>query len=109
MKIILRIIMILLVASVVAAVFSLAVNNSSLASSGAGERGQPPAMPNANGQSFQPLGRPEGGDRDGGSMGGGLAGVLATLAKLTGITIIVVLIQKAFSLAGNRKLTSTYQ
>ncbi len=108
MKTILKIIVILLIASVVAGAFSFAVNHTSI-TSGPGEGGQPPAMPNSNGQSFQPMGRPDGGDRQGGSIAGGLGGVLATLAKLTGITFLVVLVQKAFRLLGNRKLMSTYQ
>lgn len=109
MKIILRIILILLVASVVAGAFSLVVNNSSVAASGPGEGGQPPARPNANGQAIQPMGHPDGGDHEGGSIADGLGGVLATLAKLTGITLLVVLIQKAFSLPGNRKSTLVSQ
>ena len=92
MKTILRIITILLVAAVVAGAFSLAVNNSSSAST-----------TNANGQSFQPLDRPAGGDR-GGSITGGLAGVLGTLAKLTGISLLVLLLQKGISQLGNRRL-----
>src|SRR5690242_19585663 len=93
MKTILRIITILLVAAVVAGAFSLAVNNSSSAST-----------TNANGQSFQPLDRPAGGDRGGGSITGGLAGVLGTLAKLTGISLLVLLLQKGISQLGNRRL-----
>ncbi|SRR6266511_4876369 len=93
MKTILKIITILFVAAVVAGTFSLAVNNSSSA-----------ATTNANGPSFQPVERPEGGDREGGSITGGLAGVFGTLAKLTGITIFVVLVQKICGQLGTRKL-----
>lgn len=104
MKIISRIILILLVASVVAGAFSFAVNNSSTTSN-SNDGGQPPAITISNDQStMQPVERPENGDRDGGSLTGGLAGVLGTFAKLTGITVMVLLIQKAFSLFGNRKL-----
>jgi predicted ABC-type sugar transport system permease subunit len=95
MKTILRIITILLVAAVVAGAFSLAVNSSSSAST-----------TSASGQSFQPLDHPAGGDRDGGSITGGLGGVLGTLAKLTGISLLVLLLQKGFSLLGNRRLMS---
>ena len=97
MKTILRIITILLVAAVVAGAFSLAVNTSSSAST-----------TNASGQSFQAVERPAGGDRDGGSITGGLGGVLGTLAKLTGISLLVLLLQKGFSLLGNRRLMSTH-
>jgi hypothetical protein len=93
MKTIFRIILILLVATMVAGAFSLAVNNSSST-----------AATSANGQSIQAVERPEGGDRDGGSITGGLAGVLGTLAKLTGISIFVLLIQKIFSQHGTRTL-----
>jgi hypothetical protein len=106
MKIILRIVVILLIASVVAGVFSLAVNNSSVAFSSS-EGGQPTAMTDANAQSFQPMERPEGGNREGDSLAGGLAGVLGTLAKLTGITIVVLLVQKFWSLFESRRLILT--
>jgi hypothetical protein len=108
MKTIFRIMMILAVAAVVAGAFSLAVNNSSSASS-TNEGGSLPAMTDANGQAFQPMELPGGGDREGGSIAGGLAGVLGTLAKLTGISILVLLIQKACSLLGNRGLIPLQQ
>ena len=93
MKTIFRIILILLVATMVAGAFSLAVNNSSST-----------AVTSANGQSIQAVERPEGGASDGSSITGGLAGVLGTLAKLTGISIFVLLIQKIFSPHGTRTL-----
>lgn len=102
MKTILKIVMLLLVASAVAGAFSLAVNNTSLAS-GPGEGGQLPAMTEADGQTFQRMERPEGGDHEGGSIAGGLAGVLGTLAKLTGITVLVLLLQKALNGFGSLK------
>lgn len=98
MKTILRIIMILLVAAVVAGAFSLAVNNNSTAVSS--NEGQPPAMTGSNGQT---LTRPEGSDHDGGSASG-IAGVLGTLLKLTGITILVLILQKGFSQLDSLKL-----
>jgi hypothetical protein len=103
MKIILRIIMILLVAAAVAGAFSLAVNNTAIAADVPGEGGGPPAMTDANGQSFQPMERPAGGDHEGGSSAQGLSGVLATLMKLTGITVLVLLLKKAFDLPGRLK------
>jgi hypothetical protein len=100
MKIILRIITILLVAAVVAGTLTLIVNNTASATSGpGGEGGQPPSMNSTNGQ--MPA-RPEGGpngDREGGaSIGQGLLQVLVTLAKVAGITVVVLLIEKGVSL-----------
>ena len=92
MKTILRIIVILLVASVVARAFSLAVNNSTTTPSS-----------NAGGQTFQPMERPEGSDHEGGSIAGGLGGVLVTLVKLTGITVLVLALQKGFDLINSMK------
>lgn len=102
MKTILRIIIILLVASIVAGGFSLAVNHGATTSN---SNGQPFSINNNNGQSFQPMVRPEAGDHD----GGGIAGAFGTLAKITGITILVLAIQKAFRLFGDRKPIITQQ
>jgi hypothetical protein len=105
MKTISRIIMIVLVAAVVAGAFSLAVNNGSIAS-GSNASEQPPVV-TSNGQSTnRPIARFEGGDRDEGSITRGFAGVVGTLAKLAGITIIVLLLQKGFSQLEGRKLIS---
>jgi hypothetical protein len=103
MKTILKIIVILLVAAVVTGGFSLAVNNTSIASGSEVEGGQPPAMTSADGQTVQPMERPEGGDRDSASLTRGLSGVGVTLAKLTVITIIILLVEKVFSLLPRRK------
>lgn len=104
MKTILRIVMILLAAAVVAGAFTLAANNN-LITTGSTEGGQPPAFTGSDGQTTtQPMVRPEGGDHEGGSIAGGLAGVLATLLKLTGITIVVLLLQKGINLLGRSKL-----
>jgi len=104
MKTILKIIAILLVAAVVAGGFFLAVNNTSTSSDSV-EGGQPPAMTSASGQ---PMERPEGGGEDSASITRGLSGVIATLAKLTVITIIVWLAQKGFSLLGKRKFSTAH-
>lgn len=106
MKIILRVIMILLTASVIAGAFYLAVDNSFIASS-TNEGGQPSAMTSAEGQSFPSMERPEGDDHVGGSITQGLSGVLATLMKLTGITIFCLLLQKASHLVGNHNFAFT--
>ena len=102
MKTILRIIVILLVAAVVAGAFSVAVSNTSFASGPTGEAGQPPVMTSTDGQSM-PTREPSEGNA---SITGGLSGVMTTLAKVTVITIFVVLIQKAFSLLKHRRLIS---
>lgn len=103
MKTILRIFDILLAAVLVALAFSLSVN--SFSSTSASEGGQPPAMTSNDSQSTtQPMTRPEGGDHDSESITRGLSEMLGTIAKLTGITILVLLAQKAFSLLGNRRV-----
>jgi hypothetical protein len=110
MKTIMKIVVILLVAAVVAGGFSLAVNNSSLAGTSPAEGGQPPALTNSSSSSItQTTFRPEGSDREGGSIAGGLADVVGTIAKLAGITAIVLLLEKAFSLLSKRGLISTQQ
>ena len=103
MKTILRIIAILIVAAVVAGGFSLAVNNSSIASGTDMEGGQPPVMTSADGQSVQPMDHHEGGEEGGVSITRGLSEVLVTLAKLAGITAVILLVQKTFSLLPRRK------
>ncbi len=107
MKIILRIIIIITIGSIIAGAFSLGVNKSSNAA-GLDNGGQAPATIGSNGQS-QPMARPDGGDRAGGSVTQGVAGVLGTLVKITGITILVLAIQKGFGQPGNRKLISTQE
>jgi len=106
MKTILRIIAILIVAAVVAGGFYLVANNTSLTSGPDMAGGQPPAVTSStDGQTVQPMARPEGGDdHDSASLSGGLLGVGTTLAKLAGITIVILLIEKAFSLVNKRKL-----
>jgi hypothetical protein len=99
MKTILRIILILLIASLVAGAFSLAVNNTST-TSGSNDFGQPPSLTSSNGQA---IARPDAGNHDSSSLAGGFAGVLGTLLKITGITILVVMLQKVWSLLGSMK------
>jgi hypothetical protein len=97
MKTILRITLILLVAALVAGVFTLAVNNTSLATTG-GEGGRPA---DASGQTIQPPTHAEGSSHDeGGAFS--LAEILTTLGKLTGITASVLLIEKAIALLSKR-------
>ena len=96
MKTIMRIIIILLVATVVAGGFFAAMNNSSLTTS-SDQGGQPPAMTTTDGQTIQPMERPNEGDHEGGSIAQGLSGMLATLIKLAGITLLVLLLEKGLS------------
>ncbi len=106
MKTILRIVIILLIAGIVSGGIYALAQNTSLLSSGETERGQPPAKTSEDGQVAQTMERPErpdGGDEHGASLSRGLIGVGGTLGKLTGITILILLVQKAFSLINKRK------
>jgi hypothetical protein len=94
MKTILRIIVILLVAAVIAGGFTLAVNNTSIAAAGVGGEGGKPT--DANEQTLQPPSRPD----EGGVFG--LVEILGTLGKLAGITALVLLIEKAVAQFGKR-------
>jgi hypothetical protein len=98
MKNILYILVILLVAAAISAgTYALVENNS--ASTTMQEGGTPQTMTSADRE--MPA-RPEGGSHEGGehgaSFGGGMIGVLSVLAKVAGITAIVILLQKAFAL-----------
>lgn len=105
MKTILKIIIIMLVAGVVAGGLSLAVNNSAITSA-SNDAGQPPALTGSDSQTTtQPMERPEGGDRESGSIVQGLPGVFGTLLKLTAISIVVLFLQKGVDLLGKRRLT----
>jgi len=98
MKTIFRIAIVLLVAGIVAGGFYLLANNTNIASGRDLDDRQPPAMTSTDGQTFQPR---EFHDE---SLSHGLAGVAGTLVKLTVITFVVLLVQKGFSLLGNRKV-----
>ena len=104
MKTIFRTILILLVAAFVAGALSLAVNNTSIAS-GFSEEGERPAMTTADGQTVQPMERPEGGDHDSASLVQGLSGVLGMLIKLSAITILVLALEKGFDQIHRMKRT----
>jgi hypothetical protein len=104
MKTILNIVIILFVAAVVAGGFSLIVNNTSSASGPGGEGGQPPAMTATDGQTAGQ--RPERPGGEGASIGQGLLQVLVTLAKLTGITVIVLLVEKGINLLSKKRTVS---
>jgi hypothetical protein len=98
---VMNIVIILLVAAIISGGFSLYVNNTSTSGSG-GESGRP-AMTNSDGT--MPA-RPEGGDA-GSSIGQGLLQVLTALAKLAGITVVVLLIEKGVTLLGKRAPRAT--
>ena len=104
MKTILHLVVISIVAVIVASGVYALVENTSLISSTEAEHGQPPAMTNADGTSTQMMERPEGGDHHEASFTRGLSEVLVTLAKLTGITVLILSLQKGFELARNMKL-----
>lgn len=71
--------------------------------SSSGEGGERPAMTDASGQPTQPMERPEGGDKEGGSLTQGLSGILVTFMNIAGITFFVLLIEKAFNQFRKRK------
>ena len=103
MKTVLRILVILLVASVVAGAFSLAVSHTSTASDLSQGGGPEYVMTNGDNQTVTRLiAGPVRSDRESVSVTDGLAGVLATLAKLMGITLLVLFAQKMASLLENR-------
>ncbi len=94
MKAILHLVVILLVAVIVAGGVYALVENTTLVSSTESEHGMPPAMTNADGSTIQMMERPVvGGGEHGASFTRGLSEVLITLAKLSGITVVVLLIQ----------------
>ena len=104
MKTILRILVILLIAGIVSGGVYALVENTSLMSGVEAERGAPPQMTNADGTSFQPMQRPEGGeDHDAASVSRGLGEVGVLLAKITGITIVILLAQKALAVFQKNK------
>jgi hypothetical protein len=112
MKTIFRILIILFLAAVISAGFYYAVNQAPTTSIPAGEGQQFPALTNPGGDGRQLPAmndsggqtaglRPDhrgGGERDGASAGFGLLAVLATLAKLAGITAVILLIDSGINL-----------
>ena len=106
MKTILHLIVILLVAVIVAGSVYALVENTTLVSSTESEHGTPPAMTNADGSTTQMMERHEGGGEHGASFARGLSEVLVTLAKLTGITVVVLLIQSLVARVQKRQITT---
>ena len=98
MKTIFRIIIIFCAAALVAGTLNLAVGSSSTSNT------QNAALGSESGQ--HPT-RPEDGDHEGGaSFSDGLMGILASLAKLTAITTIVLLIKKSISKLQAKQISS---
>jgi len=106
MKTILHLIVILLVAVIVAGSVYALVENTTLVSSTESEHGALPIMTNADGSTTQMMERPEGGGEHEASFTHGLSEVLVTLAKLTGITIVVLLIQSLVARVQKRQITT---
>ena len=103
MNTILRILVILLIAGAVSGGIYALVENTSLISSAEAERGAPSQMTSTDGQSMPT--RPEGGeDHDSASFSRGLGEVGMLLAKITGITVIILLIQKGIEFLQKPKL-----
>jgi len=103
MKTILRILIILLIGALVSGGIYLTAQNTTLASdaNSAPSFDQMPA-PSTGDLSELPT-RPEGGDHDAASLSRGLSEVGVSLAKLTGITLLVLLIQKVFEQVKKRR------
>lgn len=108
MKIISRIIVILLVAGIVSSGIYALAGSTSLTSGNEADLGPQPSMTNTGSQPMPPMGGHEGGE-DGASLTRGLSGVLVTLAKLTGITLVVLFAQKVFGSFNASKLIATKQ
>lgn len=103
MKTILRILIILLIAVTVSGGIYTLVENTSLLSSIEAERGAPSQMTGAENGTMPT--RPEGGDdHDAASLSRGFGEVGTLLAKITGITIVILLIQKAIELLQKPKM-----
>lgn len=102
MKTIMRILVILLIAVAVSGGVYALVENTSLVSSAEAERGAPPQMTGTDSESMPA--RPEGGDEHSASFSRGLSEVGMVLAKLSVITIMILLIQKAVDLLRRPKL-----
>ncbi len=91
MKTILKIITILIVASLVAGGFWLTFDSSTTS-----------GQPTNNGQTnFQPMDRPDGGEHGG---SGDLGGIFLTLIEISSITAVVLLVEKLFSMKKANKL-----
>lgn len=104
MKTILQILVILLIAGIVSGGVYALVENTSLMSSVEAERGAPSQMTSTDGTSTQPMQRPEGGeDHDAASLSRGIGEVGVLLAKITGITVVIMLVQKALGLLQKHK------
>jgi len=104
MKTFAQILMILLVAAVLAGALTMLVNNTSIVST-LSPGAQPPAIQSADGQAIQPMTPPAGEDyHHSASLTRGFTEVLITLAKLTGIGALVLIVQKSFNLLTRKRV-----
>jgi hypothetical protein len=104
MKTILQILAILFVGALVSGIIYLTVENTNIFSGGGGASGfdQPPAM---IGETNQLLARSDGEfDHHSASLERGFSEVLVTLAKLSGITILVLFVQSLFDRMRKRRV-----
>jgi len=103
MKTIFRILIILIVGALVSGALYLTFENTSVAPSvdSAPSFDQMSAPPTGDSSALPT--RPEGGDHDAASLSRGLSEVGASLAKITGITLIVLLVQKVFEQVKKRR------
>jgi hypothetical protein len=103
MKTFFRIAVILLVTAIVAGGLYLLVENTAFDIVSEAEGHQRPAI--TDGTANPPMERPEGGeDHHSASLTRGLFEIFVTLGKLTAITIVILLLQKGFSLLRAAKL-----
>jgi len=102
MKTILRILVILFVAVTVSSGVYALVENTSLVSSNEAERGAPSQMTGTDAQSMPA--RHEGEDERSASFTRGFGEVLATLAKVSIITVIILFVQKGIDQLQKSKL-----
>ncbi|MCL4268751.1 MAG: hypothetical protein KJZ72_04370 [Anaerolineales bacterium] len=103
MKTLFRIAVILLMAAIVAGGLYLLVENTAFDMVSEAEGHQRPAM--TDGTANPSMERPEGGeDHHSASLTRGLSEMFVTLGKLAAITIVILLLQKGFSLLRAAKL-----
>lgn len=107
MKTVLKILVILLVAALVAGGFYLAVENTS---SAATDGRSFPSMTNSDGtRPERPTGMSEFGDHGGehgASLASGLAGIFGALIKLTFVIALALVVEKGISLFGKKRAAS---
>jgi hypothetical protein len=104
MKTILRILTILLIGALVSGGMYLILGNTTEGSEMSGAPSFDQSSASADGESSQPPVRPEGAGHDNASLTRGLSEVSASLAKLAGITMVVLIVQSVIARLPRRKI-----